>query len=181
MVGRPAPRANEAVGPSKPLKVVEAGRVIREPGAQVSIAARIIPPRSKAGRMRLAGCWHPHILCLQHSHGYPLKFIREMAKWCAECRFGDLCRQIFVHFEAHHRHSAHPFKFFGFFLSHCFFEFLYCIPISLWPLFQREIQRSVEPSSEQTGVIAGLIPQDMEPHLGANHPLINNMLIFKQN
>ena len=65
MAGRPAPRANEAVGPSKPLKVVETCRVIREPGAQVSIAARIIPPRSKAGRMRLAGCWHPHILCLQ--------------------------------------------------------------------------------------------------------------------
>ena len=59
MAGRPAPRANEAVGPSKPLKVVETCRVIREPGAQVSIAARIISPRPKAGRMRLAGCRHP--------------------------------------------------------------------------------------------------------------------------
>lgn len=71
MAGRPAPRANEAVGPSKPLKVVETCRVIRKPGTQVSIAARIIPPCSKTGCRRLAGCRHPHILCIQHSHGYP--------------------------------------------------------------------------------------------------------------
>jgi hypothetical protein len=38
MSGRPASRADETMGPSKPLKVIEACRLIREPGAQISIA-----------------------------------------------------------------------------------------------------------------------------------------------
>jgi hypothetical protein len=75
MAGRLASRADETIGPSKPLKVVEACCVIREPGVQISIAARIIAPCSKTRRRRLCGGRHSHILYLQHSHGHPFFFL----------------------------------------------------------------------------------------------------------
>ena len=67
-----AARADEAVGPAKPLEVVETCRIVREPRQQIRIAARVIAPRPKTGSRFL--CWgrHPLYIVLTALRWIPL-------------------------------------------------------------------------------------------------------------
>lgn len=68
-----AARTHEATGPPQPLQIVQARVVVREPRAQLRVAARKIAAGDERGGGLLGG--HHYILCLPHSNGYPPKFI----------------------------------------------------------------------------------------------------------